>query len=38
MTETITLEAIQARQDELGHPSPSRTDPAALCETLIWRL
>lgn len=22
----------------LGHPSPSRTDPAALCETLIWRL
>lgn len=21
----------------LGHPSPSRTDPAALCETLIWR-
>ena len=21
----------------LGHPSPSRTDPAALCETLLWR-
>lgn len=22
----------------LGHPSPSRTDPAALCETLLWRM
>ena len=22
----------------LGHPSPSRTDPAALCETVLWRL
>ena len=21
----------------LGHPAPSRTDPAALCETLLWR-
>ena len=21
----------------LGHPAPSRTDPAALCETALWR-
>ena len=21
----------------LGHPAPARTDPAALCETILWR-
>lgn len=28
----------QACAAALGHPAPARTDPAALCETVLWRL